>query len=521
MARCPRCGRPSEGVCDVCRGGKTLFLGSAPSPKPTATPPPAPAQTALMPSSAPAARGPTGPRPSPAPPPGPAAPPKGSERPSPPNRRVRKKRRLDERLSAGIRLTTTLRNLVARPPPSQREQGRAGSSTAAKGIAAALIGGLCAGLLTVGVWLLWPKRASAVARVGSDGQQVLDVSCGGCADGTDVSIGASHARILGGRAQIALSAPVPPSTKTLLVNTAPPTGSPSTLELDVQVCGRLSPDLAHLADEAPSLVLIAEVPPGGSVIVDGNALLPDANGRASYQLPIVEAISGDADQEAALSRKLPFSLTAPKCEEQRGAVELALKIAPLRVSAPSASIVLERDSFMLAGKAQPGATVTVEGRGIHVDETGEFAQRMTISKLGEREITIRSTVPGFAPRLVKRRIRRVADLLLEANALARKAPSKLDDVLNDNAGTAPLRFALRGRVTAVEAMGHSSRILVAADACEGDSCSVQVEHGAAAPAFVGDHVLAVGEIDRRPGGNGPVLRLLSEILAVDPVGGGP
>jgi hypothetical protein len=323
--------------------------------------------------------------------------------------------------------------------------------------------------------------------------------------------------MLEGRAQIALSTPIGPQTKTLVLTTKPPASESSSMELAVRVCGRLSPDLARLGDEAPSLVLIAEVPSGGSVIVDGNALLPNESGQASYQVPIVDAISGDADRELPLSRKLPFSLTAPGCDEQRGAVELALKIAPLRVLAPSASIVLGRDSFMLAGKAQPGATVTVEGRAIAVDDAGEFAQRMTISKLGEREITIRSAVPGFAPRLVKRRIRRVADLLREANALAHKTPTKLEDALRMDAGDRRRRFALRGRVTAVETLGHASRLTVTADGCEGDACAVAVEHGAAAPAFVGDHVLAIGEIEKRSADEKTELLLVSEILAVDPL----
>ncbi len=375
-------------------------------------------------------------------------------------------------------------------------------------LAAAMVGGI--------VWLLWPDPPKGIARVDSDGTQVLEVACPRCVDKTDLALGPEQGSISQGSAQITMATPIGLRTNSLIVNATDPSGNQETLEIDVRVCGRLSPDLSRLGDEEPAVVLVVEVPTGGSAIVDGNALAPDDEGRASYRLQLADGVLGDADAPKQLRRSVPFNLTAPGCSDQRGSFAFDMKIAALRVSAPNASIVLGRDTFMLAGKAQPGSVVTVEGRKISVGTDGAFAQRMAISQLGEKEITIRASVPGFAPRLVRRRVRRVADVLAEAKAQASKTPSKLQDVLEGAGGSGSKRFALRGQVRQVETVGHRSRMVVMATDCAAAECDVRVEHGAIVPAIVGDNVIAIGDISMAGSGKQLGPRLFSELLAVEP-----
>ncbi len=421
-------------------------------------------------------------------------------------------------MSGGVRLSTTLRNLVARPrggedadtSPAERRRLKI-----ARGIVAGVVLTLAASMVGVVVWLLWPAAPTGIARVGPDGTQVLQIACSGCDDKTDLALGPEHASVSRGSARITMATPVGPQTNSLIVNATDPSGNQKSLELDVRVCGRLSPDLSRLGDPEPALALVAEVPLGGSAIVDGNALAPDDEGRTSYRLPLADGVMGDADSPKTLSRAVPFNLTAPGCADQRGSFAFNMKIAALRVSAPSASIVLGRDTFMLAGKAQAGSVVAVEGRKIAVGANGAFAQRMTISQLGEKEITIRASVPGFAPRLVRRRIRRVADLLAEAKAQASKTPSRIQDVLETPAASGSKRFALRGRVERVETIGHRSRMVVTAADCAAAKCEVRVDHGAIVPANAGDSVIAIGDISVTGSGDQKSLHLTSELLAVE------
>lgn len=478
MPRCPRCGRPADGLCEVCRGGKTLFLGSIPAePVPSAPGAAAELERREQVVTPPTVRS-VSEQPRPRPEPAPIA--------EPP----RRAKGLDERLSVGIRLSTTLRNLVARAPQAHDGSRSASSS---RGIWIALLIGIVAGLATVAVWWAWPSRRSGVVRVAKDGSQIADLRCSRCDDGTVVRIGEARATIHDGRARLALASSLAPTTRELVVEAASPSGRSTNLEFDVRVCGRLSPDLSTLAEDDPALAVVVEVPVGASVIVDGVALSLDAEGRARHRVALADELLGDRGTLQPLRRSLPFTLSAAECGDQAGQFVIELPIVPLRVTAPSASITLDRATFMLAGKTEPGATVTVEGRKIALNDRGEFAQKMTISKLGERVITVRSTVPGRAPRLVRRRIRRVANLEQEALSSARSIPSSLDEVSSQGGPRSGARFALRGSAKEVGVVGHGTHLVIKTDSCSLANCDVGVQFGGSTDVAVGEQVLVIGQ----------------------------
>lgn len=509
MRSCPRCGRPAEGECLACAGGKTLVLGSPPAPSepahgvpaPRASPPPPPPEfepdTVLR-----------------APAPGP--------KPHPPAPRSRHHRgvALDRRLPVRARMSTTLRQLLANSglrlgAPAVEGESRKSRERwpwiVAIATTALVLGGGIAVLASVS-----RVRLEAEVTLDPQGAQRLSVRCTRCSDGLQVTVGDHAAQLASGTATLTLSPELPAGQRTLDL-----TLGGTSQQLLARVCGRIVPDLAPLKRQPPVLGILVEALPDSAVVVDGRSVSLDASGRGSVELALTGALTGSASARTELSQNIPFRISGGSCPDQRGTVALRLGVVRLDVRAPGERIVVDSDSFLLAGTTEPGALVTVEGRGLTVDPAGRFLQRMTISAPGRRTITVRADLSGLAPRLVERQIERVADAWAHATQSATGVVRSWSELSSPAAERAAA--AVSGTVARTDTRDAVVSVLwLDVDECTAPPCVARVVYPGRYDVRPGQSVLAVGALGlpSSDAAGHPVAELVAQQIALRPVDGG-
>lgn len=513
MRSCPRCGRPAEGECLACAGGKTLVLGSPPAPPepshsgpaPRAVPAPPPQQ--LEPETVLRA-------PAPSRKPHPPAPPGG------PRSRHHRGVALDRRLPVRARMSTTLRQLLAgsglrlEPPAVEGESRKSRERwpwIVAIATTALVLGGGIAVLASVS-----RVRVEAEVTLDPKGAQRLSVRCTRCSDGLQVTVGDHSAQLASGRATLTLSPELPAGQRALDL-----TLGGSSQQLLARVCARIVPDLAPLKRQPPVLGILVEALPDSAVVIDGRSVSLDASGRGSLELALASALKGSASARTELVQSIPFRISGGSCPEQRGAVSLRLGVVRLDVRAPGERIVVDGDSFLLAGTTEPGALVTVEGRGLTVDPAGRFLQRMTISAPGRRTITVRADLSGLAPRLVERQIERVADAWAHANQSATGAVRSWSELSSPAAERAAA--AVSGTVARTDTRDAVVSVLwLDVDDCTAPPCVARVVYPGRYDARPGQRVLALGALGlpSSDAAGHPVAELVAEQIALRPVEGG-
>jgi hypothetical protein len=196
-----------------------------------------------------------------------------------------------------------------------------------------------------------------------------------------------------------------------------------------------------------------------------------------------------------LERKIPYVVTPPSGTPARGEVSVRIGVTPLVVSAPGPSITIETQTFVLAGHTQKDATVTVEGRPITVDGSGAFAQMMSVSALGETNISVRADAKDQAPRLVPVRVRRVQSLAAEAAIARAKATTSYSAVERDPDAQRGLAVALDGSVVEARVDAFTTVLLMDVKSdCSHAPCLARVAVGEKAPLKEGSAVSVFGVV---------------------------
>lgn len=367
--------------------------------------------------------------------------------------------------------------------------------------ALAIVG--AAALLTAAIvaLLLYRSRGALEATLGtgSDGHDKLGLSCPGCPDGATVSVGSARGTFKGGRAEVPLGQKLAVGENTVAVELERRSGKIEQVELKVPVDFRVKADTTGFAQAPPRIVVRVEAVPKTAVVVDGKPLslsaAPGGTETGSAEIDVVRALSGSSSVVGLLERKIPYVVTPQNGTPTRGDVSVRIGVTPLAVQAPGPSIVIETATFVLAGRTSKDATVTVEGRPITVDASGAFAQMMSVSSLGETNITVRADSKDQAPRLVPVRVRRVQTLAAEATRLKATATTSYAAISRDPDSQRGISVALDGSVVEARSDAFTTVILVdVKSGCQSAPCLARVSVGEKVTLKAGSSLSAYGTI---------------------------
>ena len=362
---------------------------------------------------------------------------------------------------------------------------------------------IAAGALAIGAVLfvlLWPDPPPVTARARADagGREVLELRCETCRDGTVVAVGEGRATMAGGVAQIPLAQPLPVGDSRMkVVLDRPGNGRDEAIAVTASVAYRIRPDLQTLQGERPSIHVSVEAMSGTEVALDGKPL-PLAAGRGDLTIDVTDALSGPADEPRTLSRQVPYDVRPPDGPREQGVISVSIGIVPLRIDAPGASVVIDKESFVLEGRTAKGATIFAGSHPIPVRADGTFAHVMNVSSIGATQFEVRAKMDGMAPRVVRIAVRRVDRLETAARDFAALGPigwGELAAAPKDQIGKP---IVLSGEVIEARPQGHATVLLLSVAATSGckevPGCKVRLVQGVQSRAQRGDRITAYGRV---------------------------
>ncbi len=369
-------------------------------------------------------------------------------------------------------------------------------------VLAAIAGALLL-LSAIAIVLFWRPSPGITARVLVDdqGRETLEVTCTEPCEYASVELGGRRASFDGGRTTLELDRALVVGENELELQLERQSGGKKSVVLDVPVPYRLRSDFAPLAEATPQIAITVEAGEDSAVVVDGKAVTLDAEGRGRHLVDVSRELTGAEARLLPLDKKLPYSVTRPGFEPERGELAVRIGIVPLLVDAPGASIVVAGENFMLAGSTQRGGTVSVGGRPITVDPSGRFAQLMNVSSVGETTIVVRASAPEHAPRLFPIRVRRVESLEAEAARFGARATRSYVAISSDFAAKRGWAVAFEGEVIEARSENHTTiALLDVTSGCPSRPCLARLVHGARASLEKGATVRVYGHVNGAVGG---------------------
>ncbi|WP_437670985.1 hypothetical protein [Sorangium sp. So ce131] len=396
--------------------------------------------------------------------------------------------------------------LKPRMPPPTPQRPR----TSRRAVAVVAAGGVLA-LGAVLFALLWPSAPPVTARARTDarGREIIELRCESCPDGTAVSIGEGRAITAGGVAQIPLENPLSVGDNRMKVAIdRPGRGRDETVGVSIHVAYRIRPDLGTLQGERPSIQVVVEASKGTQVVLDGKEIAL-ASGRAIESIDVTEAVTGLSDEAKTLSRQVPYTVTPPDGPREQGMVSVAVGIAPLTIEAPGPSVVIDKESFTLAGRTARGAQLFAGTHPIAIHPDGTFAHVMNVSSVGATQFEVRAKVEGMAPRIAKIAVRRVDRLETAAKEFAGRGAIGYAELVAGGKAHVGKPIALSGEVLETRRQGYSTLLLLSVSQASGckagaaaagadpaalSGCKVRLVHGAENPAQRGDLLTAYGSV---------------------------
>ncbi len=340
-------------------------------------------------------------------------------------------------------------------------------------------------------------RGPVQAEVGLDGQgsEVLTLTCGGCDDGTAVTLGAEEATFRSHSAEIPLRGKLQVGDNELTLTLRYPDGRSEDVDLTVPVDYRLSTSLEGLAGTPPSVQVRIAANRETAVVVDGHPVALDDDGHGVTEVDVSQSLTGPATAVTRLDRTIPYTITPPNEEPEHGELTVRIGVVPLVVDAPGDSITIDTANFWLAGRTLKGGTITVGGRPITVDPEGRFAQLMNVSSAGETTIFIRAEAKDHAPRLVPLRVRRVTDLRAEAKRMSAQATRSYATLAEGLSAKQDWQVMLEGKIAELRTSNHTTVLLLdVKQGCAKAPCLIRARLGAKLAATSGDTATIVGRV---------------------------
>jgi len=337
----------------------------------------------------------------------------------------------------------------------------------------------------------------ATVEVAPDGTEALLLECARCVDGTAVRIGAASATFSAHRARVTLPDRLEVGDNQLGLTLTRTDGASEDATLVVPVDYRLDPDASVLAASPPVLRVKVATAAGAAVVVNGAPVAIGPDGRGIAEISVLSELTGPSARPATLDKSIPYLVTPKRAAPASGELLVRTPIATLVVEAPGDSVVLEGPHFWLAGRTQPGGVVTVSGRPITVDESGGFAQLMSVSAEGETTIYVRADAPSHAPRLVPLRVRRVSSLLAEAARLDAQVTHSYSELLARLAARRTVMVGLDATVVQSQTSGHRTSLLAEiGEGCPARPCLATIVYGARTSPLRGEVWRVYGRVER-------------------------
>lgn len=371
------------------------------------------------------------------------------------------------------------------PPKDVRDQLRkkkrveeVRESSSKKGLVIILVALVLAGGAVAFAFLWRTNPLTVQVRAGEGTKEVLDVQCPSCPNGTVLTLDGKTATVEDKRATLELPSTLAIGDTSLKVAIdRPGSGRDETINVKARVAYRVRPDLTMLEADKPAIQIVVEAMPGSKVMLDGSEIAL-RDGRAIQTLDITQDLEGDSLNPGNLDRKVSFSVTPPDGAEEKGVVAVSAVILPLSIEAPGPIIITDKSSFVLAGKTLPGAKIAAANNEIDVNGEGVFSREMNVLMVGSTTMEVRAKMPGKAPRLVRIKVERVANL--EAAAADFKNRSPLDYAAYaanpDAAKGKPVMF--EGTIVSSKIGAFSTTMVVKAQCDGGKPCPVRISLGA-------------------------------------------
>jgi hypothetical protein len=352
--------------------------------------------------------------------------------------------------------------------------------------------GLCTALIAV-VAIGSRKEVDAeITAVG--GHEVLELRCARCDDGDRVELDGNSSTFHNQVATLALSTKLPVGP-----NHLEPTlvggqlFGDQTLELDIPVQFRLRPVTEGLGRDTPVLAIEVEAQDDTVVELDGHRV-PIAGGQGRYELDVQKELVGEATALATFERSVVYEVKPSQGRVHSGKLSLSFSALPLMVEAPGPMVVLDTNTFTLAGRTTAGATLKLDGRPLALHDDGAFAQLLNVDSEGETTIWLSTSMPGHATRRYPIRVRRVASLEQEAERFSKTASDNFARVRGHAADEQGLAVMFEGKLRAVRQLPYSTKALLdVSPGCSG-RCTAQLSHGGRLKLRENSRVVAYGHV---------------------------
>jgi hypothetical protein len=365
----------------------------------------------------------------------------------------------------------------------------------------ALIGGLV--VLGGGVILLLYKGApplSAKPQLDAQDNEVLHLTCEGCADGTTASMNGAKATFRASQADLPLAVPLKVGSNDLTVTLdRPGAGRDEAVKLVVPLAFRIRADLSQIDAKPPTIVVRVAAAPGSDVTVDKKPLALDATGTGAYSIDVSADTEGPTEDVRLIDRRIDYTIasSAKGVPPSSGQVTARVAVAPLRVDAPSAHAILDGAAFTIAGQTLAGGTVTVDGQPVTTAADGSFATTHAATT-DPASIEIRASAPTRAPRTAHVTVRRTASFDAEAKAAEQTPLLTYDTIAADIASKVGQRAVIAGEVVeAPRVVGHQAIVLVSdTRACKAGPCLARVIASEDVKLARGQYVRAYGTVTR-------------------------
>ncbi len=377
-----------------------------------------------------------------------------------------------------------------RPPQKRAPKRRMDRSTWL------LLAGAVVALAAITFVALRATRSPLSLRVGADpqGRPLLLMQCPSCADGTVVTAWGIETVLRGGVGSAAF--PGDPEVGEVAVPITLTAGDDhDDVSINAEVPYRIRVDPSTLGGDKPAITVAVELREGTSIEVSGRPLNV-IKGTASTAVDVTEACT--APGEGPLVVDIPYVVSEAGASAEPGTLHLVVPRAPLTLHAPGPRVVIDGPSFELAGVTAPAGRIVVAGRPITVGPDGVFRQTMNVSSLGRTQIDVRALLDGYAPRIVRIAVERVASFESAAIAFVANAPARPADVRADPASFAGQMVALTGKLRTVERGARTTATLDlgSAGGCADnvDACNVRVIKGGPFLHEVGQNIRVFGRV---------------------------
>ena len=372
---------------------------------------------------------------------------------------------------------------VKSPPDAAEKRARAAMIGAGVGVFAAI---LCA----VFFFIRPEPRAHLSVVTGADGDMLV-VEVHEAAAGEHVRFAGTDSPLVAGKATFPLRAEsLHLGDNTFPIDIIAAGGSVHSEDAVLALEYRVRADLAGLANSPASIAVVADVPVGAKLEIDGTDVHVDAKGHASKNFSVDAAhVHG-----GAIAYDLKYRVELAQGAVHEGTVSARVPYTTLQIDRPGLSLITDKDAVEIAGLADATATVTIDGVAVASDH-GRFLERVPLADVKEYSFHVVARSAGKAPHEEVIAVKRVADMNAEAAGFPVDSDltyAKIEPNPNVYRGRG---IAIEGRVYNVDLRAGQSVVqMLAKDCGRGRRCPVWVTYPAATDATVDSWVRVVGRV---------------------------